>query len=105
MLAIVSRYPERQSAAWTFCCGYALGWFAGWFSRQWRMRAGSESPGFVRSFSAQAAMLVAALTIVLAVAERFPGLQERLVLAFCYAAALAWFSGWWGNYRCTSVWR
>ena len=104
MLVIVSRYPDRQSAAWAFGCGYAPGWFAGWFGRQWRLSAGSESPGFGRSFSGQAAMLVAALTLVLAITLRFPYGQERLVLAFCYAAALAWFSGWWSNVRRTRLW-
>lgn len=105
MLLLVSRYPQRQPAARIFCCGYALGWFAGWYGRQWRMRAGAQSAGFVRSFSGQAAMLAGAIIIVLATAARFPALQERLALAFCYAALLAWLSGWWVNYRRTSAWR
>ena len=100
MLGIASRLGRlEQSAAWTFCLGYALGWFAGWFGRHWRMRSSGESPAFARSFSGQAAMLAGAIIIVLATAKLFPGVQERLVLAFCYAAALAWLSGWWVNYR------
>lgn len=105
MVVIASRYPERQSAIWAFCFGYVPGWFTGWFGRQWRLTAGSGSPGFVRSFSGQAAMLAGAIAIVLAVAQRFLDLQGRLVLAFSYAVALAWFSGWWSNYRRTRLWR
>ena len=39
------------------------------------------------------------LTVALAVARLFPDLQERLVLASCYGTALAWFSGWQGNFQ------
>lgn len=106
MLLLVGRHAGvSERAAWMFCLGYALGWFGGWFGRRWRLRSSRESPGFIRSFSGQAAALVGAIIIVLATAKLFPGLQERLVIAFCYAAALAWLSGWWGNYRLTSAWR
>lgn len=100
MLALVHGYPGRdQHAAWTFCCGYALGWFAGWFGRSWRQSSGGRPPAFLRSFGGQAALLVCALTVVLAVARLFPELQERLLFASCYGTAIAWFSGWQGNYR------
>lgn len=104
MLAIATRHPgQHEQSAWTFCFGYVLGWFAGWLGRHWRMRSNSEPPSFVRSFSGQAAMLVGTITVVLATAKLCPGLQESLAFAFCYAGALAWFSGWWGNYRRLSV--
>lgn len=100
MLAAVHGHPGRhEQAAWMFCCGYALGWFAGWFGRHWWTSSSGGSPGFVRSFSGQAAMLAGAIITVLAAAQLFPDLQERLVLAFCYAAAIAWLSGWWSNRR------
>ena len=106
MLLIVGRRAGlSEQAAWIFCFGYALGWIGGWSGRSWQARSSRESPGFIRSFSGQAAALVGAITIVLATAKLVPGLQERLVIAFCYAAALAWFSGWWGNYRLSNVWR
>ena len=106
MLLIVGRHAGlSERAARIFCFGYALGWIGGWSGRSWQARSSRESPGFIRSFSGQAAALVGAIIIVLATARLFPGLQERLVIAFCYAAALAWFSGWWGNYRLSNVWR
>lgn len=106
MLLIVGRHAGlSEQAAWIFCFGYALGWLGGWLGRSWRTRSSRGSPGFIRSFSGQAAVLVGAITIVLATAKLFPGLQERLVIAFCYAAVLAWLSGWWANHRLTSAWR
>lgn len=100
MLLAVSRYgAQKEHSAWLLCLGYAVGWFAGWLGRSWRMSSGSESPGFARSFSGQAAMLAGANIIVLAAARLVPDLPERLVLAFCYGTVLAWLSGWWGNYR------
>lgn len=100
VLAIVSRYGvQREQSAWALCFGYGPGWFAGWFGRSWRMKSSAPSPGFARSFSAQAAMLVGVITVVLATARLVPGLQERLVWAFCYGAVLAWLSGWWGHYQ------
>lgn len=100
MLALVHGYPRRdEHAVWTFCCGYALGWFAGWFGRQWRLSSSGGPPAFVRSFGGQAALLVCALTALLAAARLFPDLQERFVFACCYGTALAWFSGWQGNYQ------
>ncbi|HEV2134283.1 MAG TPA: hypothetical protein VGR47_08465 [Terracidiphilus sp.] len=70
-----------------------------YFGRDWRMSSSSRLPSFVRSFRGQVAMLLGAITSVLATTALFPHLQERLVLACCYGAALAWFSAWWKNYR------
>ena len=102
MPLIAQRYPGREHAVWTFCCGYALGWFAGWFGWHWRMSADSGSPGFVRSFRGQAVMLLGAIAIVLAAGILFPELQKRLVFASCYGTVLAWLSAWWRNHRYTS---
>jgi hypothetical protein len=100
MLAIVHRYPgQREQAAWTFCFGYALGWFAGWFGWRWRMSSCSESPRFVRSFRGQAVILLGAITVVLAAGTLFADFQKRLVFASCYGATIAWFAGWWVNHR------
>jgi hypothetical protein len=95
MLAIAHLHPGQQEPyLWSCSFGYALGWFAGWFGWDWRMSASGRSPGFVRSFRGQAALVVCAVTIVLATARLFPDLPERLVLAACYGAALAWITGW-----------
>jgi hypothetical protein len=99
MLAVVHRHGEHERAVWTFCCGYVPGWFSGWLGRCWRMSSAGGSPGFYRSFRGQAAMLAGAITLVLAAAPLVPALQDRLVFASCYGAALAWFSGWWANYQ------
>jgi hypothetical protein len=97
MLAMVHRHAgQREQSAWTFCCGYAFGWFTGWFGWDWRMSASGGSPlGFVRSFRGQAAMLLGAIAIVLTAGTYFPDLQKRLVFASCYGAAIAWLAGWW----------
>lgn len=98
MLAIVHRYAgQRDHPAWTFCCGYAFGWFAGWFGRDWRMSSSGGSPAFVRSFRGQAALLLGAIAILLAAGTSFPGLQKNLVFASCYGAAIAWLAGWWAQ--------
>lgn len=98
MLVLVHRYPGREQAAWTFCVGYAPGWFTGWFGWRWRISSCSGPPGFVRSFRGQAVMLVGAITMVLA-GTLFADFEKRLVFAFCYGAAIAWFAGWWVNHR------
>jgi hypothetical protein len=96
MLAVVHRHPgEHERAVWTFCCGYVPGWFSGWLGRS----SPGGSPRFYRSFRGQAAMLAGATTLVLAAAPLVPALQDRLVFASCYGAALAWCSGWWANYQ------
>jgi hypothetical protein len=95
LLAIAHLHPGKlEPYLWSCSCGYALGWFAGWFGWNWRMTSGGRSPRFVRSFHGQAAMVVCTVTIVLATAQLFPDLQARLVLAGCYGAALAWITGW-----------
>ncbi len=100
LLGIAHRHPGKpEPYIWSCFFGYALGWFAGWFGRDWRMSSSSRFPNFVRSFRGQATMLLCVITIVLTTSALFPDLQERLVLASCYGAALAWFSGWWKNYR------
>ncbi|MDE2448640.1 MAG: hypothetical protein KGO22_06700 [Gammaproteobacteria bacterium] len=102
MLVIAQRYPAREHSIWTFCCGYALGWFTGWFGWHWRMSAGSGLPGFARSFRGQAVLLLGAIAIVLAAGTLFPDLQKRLVFAACYGTVIAWLSAWWRNHRYTS---
>lgn len=98
MLAMVHRYAgQRDQSAWTFCCGYAFGWFAGWFGWDWR--TSSSGGSFVRSFRGQAAMLLGAIAILLAAGTYFPDLQKHLVFASCYGAAIAWLAGWWGQER------
>lgn len=102
MLLMVHRYPgQHEQSAWTFCLGYALGWFAGWLGRRWWTSARSRSPVFVRSFRGQAAMLVGAIVVVLAASKLFLGLEEPLVFASSYGAVIAWLAGWWANYRRT----
>jgi hypothetical protein len=104
MLAVAHRYPGKQEPyLWSFTYGYALGWFAGWFGWNWRMSSSSRAPSLLRSFRGQAAMLVCAITIVLATAKLFPDLQERLLIAVCYGAALAWVTGWCKNRRRMSL--
>jgi hypothetical protein len=104
MLAIAHRFSGKQEPyLWSCVFGYALGWFAGWFGWNWRMSSSSRSLSFVRSFPGQAAMLVCAITIVLATAKLFADLHERLVLASCYGAALAWITGWCKNSRRMSL--
>lgn len=104
ILAVAHLYPgKRELYIWGCCFGYAFGWFAGWFGWNWRMSLSSRLPSFVRSFRGQAAMLVCAITIVLATATLFPDLQEHLVLTSCYGAALAWITGWGKNKRRMSL--
>jgi hypothetical protein len=95
LLAIAHLHPGKlEPYLWSCSCGYALGWFAGWFGWNWRMISGGRSPRVVRSFHGQAAMVVCTVSIVLATAQLFPDLQARLVLVGCYGAALAWITGW-----------
>jgi hypothetical protein len=95
MLAIAHRHSgKHEPFLWSCFFGYALGWFAGWFGRDWRMSSSSRLPGSVRSFRGQAAILLCVITIVLATAKLFPDIPERLVLASCYGTALAWVTGW-----------
>ncbi len=104
IVAIAHGHHGKQESYIRGCCsGYVLGWFAGWFGFNWRTISSSRFPSFVRSFRGQAAILLCVITIVLATATLFPGLPERLVLATCYGTALAWFTGWWKNYRCGSL--
>lgn len=102
MLGIVHRHAgPREQLVWTFCFGYALGWFAGWFGWHWRMSSSSRSPIFVRSFRGQVVMLLGAIAVVLAAGTVFDDFQKRLIFASCYGVAIAWFTGWWVNYRHT----
>lgn len=70
----------REHSIWSFCFGYTLGWFAGWLGCHWRMTPSSGPPGFSRSLPGQAAMLVGAITLVLAAAKLFPDPQELMRL-------------------------
>jgi hypothetical protein len=100
IVAIAQGHHGKQESYIRGCCsGYVLGWFAGWFGFNWRTISSSRFPSFVRSFRGQGAILLCVITIVLATATHFPDLSERLVLATCYGAALAWITGWWKNYR------
>jgi hypothetical protein len=104
ILAFAHRYAGKHELyLWSCCCGYALGWFAGWFGFDWRMRAGSRFPTFVRSFRGQAAMLLGAITLVSATTNLFVGLSEPLVLIACYGVVLAWMTGWFKNKRRMSL--
>jgi len=105
LLRVAHRHPGQPESFIRSCfLGYALGWFAGWLGFNWRISSTSHFPSSVRSFRGQVAILTCAITILLVAAPHFPGLQERLVLAFCYGTALAWLSGWWKNRRRLSFW-
>lgn len=100
LLGIAHRHPGAPESFIRSCLsGYALGWFAGWLGFSWRIRSSSRFPSSLRSFRGQVTILTCAITISLVAATHFPGVQERLALAFCYGTALAWFSGWWKNRR------
>lgn len=105
VLAIVLVYTEHHAVARRHpteaCCfGYILGWFTGWFGRQWQASSISRAPSYIRSLPAQAMIVVSALGLVIAVAGVGSRTQSHVIIwALCYGFLLAWGSGWLGSRR------
>jgi hypothetical protein len=105
VLAVVLVYTEHHAVARRHpteaCCfGYILGWFAGWFGKQWQASSISRAPSYIRSFLAQAMIVVSALGLVIAVAEAGSPTQSHVIIwTLCYGVLLAWGPGWLGSRR------
>jgi hypothetical protein len=102
ILAILLVYAERHADSRrhlieSCCFGYILGWFAGWFGKQWQASSISRAPGCIRSLPAQAMIVVSVLVLVIAVASAGSGAQNHLIWTLCYGFLLAWIAGWVGN--------
>ncbi len=73
--------------------GYILGWFAGWFGKQWQASSISRVPSYIRSLPAQAMIVVGVLGLVIAVAEAGSPTQSHVIIwTLCYGFLLAWGS-------------
>jgi hypothetical protein len=94
--AVARRHPTEAC-----CLGYIVGWFAGWFGRQWRASSFSRVPNSVRSLASQAMIVVGLVALVIAVAGIGSGAQNHLIWTLCYGFLLAWITGWNGNRRQT----
>ena len=90
--------PARVQPTEGFCSGYILGWFAGCFGKRWQASSLSRAPSYLRSLSAQAAIVLGILALVVAAAESRSSAQEHFIWALCYGAMLAWIAGWLGNH-------
>ncbi|HEX6508766.1 MAG TPA: hypothetical protein VF221_14145 [Chloroflexota bacterium] len=105
VLAVVLVYAEHHAVARRHpteaCCfGYILGWFAGWFGKQWQASSISRTPSYIRSWPAQAMIVVSVLGLVIAVTGVGPRTQSHVIIwTLCYGFLLAWGSGWLGNRR------
>jgi hypothetical protein len=105
VLAVVLVYTEHHAVARRHpteaCCfGYILGWFAGWFSKQWQASSISRAPSYIRSFPAQAMIVVGVLGLVIAVAGVGSHTQSHVIIwTLCYGFLLAWGPGWLGSRR------
>jgi hypothetical protein len=90
VLAILLVYTERHAVARLYltegCCfGYILGWFAGWFGKQWQASEISRAPSYIRSLPAQAMIVVSVLALVIAVAGIGSGAQNQVKREFSCA--------------------
>jgi hypothetical protein len=106
VLGILLVYTERHAVARRHpteacCLGYIVGWFAGWFGRQWRASSFSRVPNSVRSLASQAMIVVGLVALVIAVAGIGSGAQNHLIWTLCYGFLLAWITGRNGNRRQT----
>jgi len=108
VLAIVLVYTEyhaavaRRHPTEACCFGYILGWFAGWFGKQWQASSISGVPSYIRSLPAQAMIVVSVLGLVIAVAGVGSRTQSHVIIwTLCYGFLLAWGPGWLGSRRQT----
>lgn len=105
VLALVLAYTEHHTVARRHpteaCCfGYILGWFAGWFGKQWEASSISRAPSYIRSFPAQAMIVVSILGLVIAVTGLGPLTPSHVIIwALCYGFLISWFAGWLGGRR------
>jgi hypothetical protein len=105
VLVIVLVYTENHAVARRHlteaCCfGYILGWFAGWFGKQWQASSVSRAPRYIRSLPAQAIIVVSLLGLVIAVAGVVARTQSHVIVwTLCYGFLLAWGCGWLGSRR------
>jgi hypothetical protein len=105
VLAIVLVYTEHHAVARRHpteaCCfGYILGWFAGWFGKQWQASSISRAPSYIRSLPAQAMIVISALGLVITVAGVGSRTQSHVIIwILCYGFLLAWIAGWVGSRR------
>lgn len=105
VLAIVLAYTEdhavaRRHPTEACCFGYILGWFAGWFGKQWQASSISRAPSYIRSLPAQATIVVSVLGLVIAGTGLGPRGQSHIIIwTFCYGVLLAWGPGWLGSRR------
>jgi hypothetical protein len=74
--AVARRHPTEAC-----CFGYILGWFAGWFGKQWQASSISRAPSYIRSLSAQAMIVVGVLGLVIAVAGVGSRTQSHVIQA------------------------
>jgi hypothetical protein len=106
VLAILLVLTERHGGARRhptegFCCGYILGWFAGWSGRRWQATSSKgRRASSIRSLPAQAAMVVSALVLVVA-ADGVGSAQNHVIWTLCCGFLFAWIAGWIGNRRQT----
>jgi hypothetical protein len=92
---ITIAWNAQSGVSASFCYGYGLGWFAGWFGKLWQTHPAGRVPGYVGSLPGQAtALLLSALLAVLAAAPIHPEAQEHFIWAFCYGSALGWIARW-----------
>jgi hypothetical protein len=73
---IVLAVLVREHRAEGFCCGYILGWFAGWSGKRWQASSVGRVANGIRSSPAQAMIVVSVLVLVIAVAGVGSGIQN-----------------------------
>lgn len=108
VLAVLLACTKRNAVAREhpvegFCCGYILGWFAGWVGERWQASAVSRAPNGVRSLPAQAMIVVSVLVLVIAIARLGSDAQNHIIWAICYGFLLAWITGWIKSRRVTGA--
>jgi len=105
VLAIVLVYAEHHAVARRHpteacCLGYLLGWFAGWFGKQWQASSISRAPSYIRSLLTQGMIVVSVLGLVIAVAGiGFRSQSHVIIWTLCYGFLIAWFAGWFASRR------
>jgi hypothetical protein len=105
VLAMILVYTEHHAVARLYpteagCLGYILGWFAGWFGRQWHASSISRVPSYVRSLPAQVMIVVSVLGLAIGAVKFGVHPQSYIVIwTLCYGFLTAWGPGWLGCRR------
>ncbi len=98
VLAIARHHPgQHEHSVWSFCYGYVVGWFSGWWRKGRQARTNRIMPNCVMSFWGQTVIICVVLTTVLAIAHKFSGAHEHAFWALCYGYLVAWPAGWLGK--------